>query len=1523
MAQQGHDRLGPQGTATAKKQEIKIKYPVDLATVKTALESAGQTVMSEIERAVWQSAVDVAVQDLGREQPPTQELQNLLQMAQGGHGIAVMDMRLEQEVSERTRALENTLDPAVEGRMVLQAIASHSISERLQKHPEIDFPTYFKGGGTGSERVTKLQQDAAKFKTAMQESRAADPIEAEENQQIQLGLDKARDVLVQQAVEKRVLDPLQVERLSVVLDTGLKSLTTKQEEYRQEILNWIRKPDVVSRDPDLAKMLANPMLYSEQDLLDYVLDAYQIRARTSVPHLDVDAIEGTITLFLVTATEVQQVARARREMGKLKGLLNDSGQVPPTRLDDWNEMSAKIYEILLRGCDTKRYLDENGALKDPELTRKYLVAEYRSEVILRPGQIKTIQDLAQNPQQWVSLRMGLGKTSYIMPILANILVEQGKLPFLVVPTALQQMNFADFDRTTRRFYGRAAEPFIFSGDRSATPGALAETYQRLLEAKTQGRYFVTNVESLASVKNLAVMLADDKVGKLAHYFEMPEGDAKQKLMLDICDIDRRIHWLSKIEALLDGRKASGLAVDTFFFGDEVDFIFSVTKEINRATGQTQPLDSTVCAVSHALFEVCLAPNQQGLSTEEFTALQELQAHLRNGTQAGIPKKTLQEKYLPALAKALLHHKAFSDTLGPVLQAVSEPDLVRFLTGTSHVLPPGLPPYDEDADKWDGERQQYQNPPVRQRQRALAAAKHMLSPAGTLASIFSLEPGVAFGFSDADGATIVPKEAKRETPGNRFGDEYELIALQYLGYVQQSLCRNSTGTSTEFVKTAVARLQERDPEIYRKLQQETQAVDREDLVKKLLEPERALQRLTLLEDVVIGGRYISKYSEQITLSVQSTVTGRATGGVTGTLTPYALPQYDAGQPGKALREVEAETFLQTAVKAPPGFDTVVESFDEEQAMDLMIRLVNNPKTVAIINEGGYGMRGQTTVEWVKALREKCPKKSFVYVDPVSRKSCLWEKGQASPQEIDIGHTTLPEDRVCLFAPEDCRGTDLDILPGETHYFPIRTANLQEMGQAVWRGRGTGERHVPVLHVPKTLTDGTPTTLLKVIDGVKKKGLERQAPLNLKAQLFRVRETANAAVRSILFSPRQEMDDPEYWAQENKVAVATNLIADSSIFTTYRSYLIKSKGLQFQGDYQPSQDVESVEYVQKAYDDEITRLKDSKMALARAAAKTVTQSPLPLQMPPEYTLARLLFMVFLGYESSHEKPSEDNVAENLIPIIGLYAPQLMQEPLDPKGPFVKLVLRLVQATTTVDQAVQNLEREREAFRQQAGVHAKFLPQKVPQAAAGSGGTQEQVQQQQQQEQQTVPLHKRREQKKTRGQFVTYPLAHLMTVEAGVKNKNLISMDTLVKECGLDDLYVTAETLKLLNLLPTLRGDPIARVAVNARGKVMAISKLDYHRVVEPGWTTCGERFAVYQPTMTGLRPVKSTAEGEPRVSPLKTAQMRLLLGYTHFAEEELAALKHWYQGLASQGTEQIRRYFRDHGMSVAPLRQLAEP
>lgn len=987
-----------------------------------------------------------------------------------------------------------------------------------------------------------------------------------------------------------------------------------------------------SHIPSLRKMVNEPLLYSSDEVINELLQLYQ----TGDP--SVAEYEPLITSFLLWGTSVQQLRNADNILKKIK---------EATDPEIIQEESRKLSLILTENLQTARYLDNDGKIKDPQMSRKFLVAEYRMGIVLQKGQRETIKAICQDPKQLLSLRMGEGKTFIIMPVVAAVLGDT-YLPITLSPPQLESLSQSESDRTTSKIFGKRAHSLRLDLNKTSSAAYLAGVYSDLLNARKKRDYNTCSVPTLASIQSLTTLLREERA-QLLEDIRIKARDAKKSvsefledpkgipLGLKLKDLNRRLYWARKILRLLDGElDQKGKAphqLPTILFGDEVDSICHISKEINRALGDPVPIDKDIRHIGSSIFNALLTWNfedsytWQKLTPEEIDNLKAFKKAIINGTLSTL--QPLKSEYLVPLAKLLLLNPRFRELLPESVQKDKDiTNLANYLVGLSSERP--------DSAIWDDDAPE--DSIIMKQQKSLAALKHFLSI--TLESICSGEGGLRFKLDEDRGCLVVPVDQGREDRGNkdtgvienRFGDEYELVAFQYLAHIQINKTQAKSGKTADFYAAALRTCEDKNKDLFNAIKDtcfKGKPFTGRDIYEAMAEiiistPELWAERMKLMDLQVFEGGMITRAGESITIPASSVASGRDFGGLTGTLNPYSLPGFKASseeevnvfKPTKpSARQVEVETFFKAALNNPNQLNEkvdVLHDTDQVALRDDLREIMNSNKTVAIVNEGGYGLEGKSVEDWVRELRSlfRGERRDLGWANETAdgvTHYYLWEKSENNFREVTKSELEK-HNFIGLYAPQFTRGTDLPLRSGDVHYFPGRTTNPQDAGQSIWRGRGTGGRHTTKFHVPMSvMPEGEVWTIGETYRWITDRGLREQLPLNLKAQTLRITEMSACPLRQFQNSFSDvELDDTfESVNKDNAATAYAYMVAEDHLNSHFRDYFIKTKAVNFKADLEPSRQERTFRVMNERFDQEIHKAQQKQDELPGIMLNTFEQ------------------------------------------------------------------------------------------------------------------------------------------------------------------------------------------------------------------------------------------------------------------------------------------------------------------------------
>lgn len=910
----------------------------------------------------------------------------------------------------------------------------------------------------------------------------------------------------------------------------------------------------------------------DQDRLDALLDSYQ-----RLENLD-SRTEREITEYLLVNSARQQLEKALGHLDKIETRANQVVQ-DPNQDPDLIEESRKFFETVRHNLNLTRYV-ENGKLKNPGLYRKILVAENRMGIVMRKGQQEALVALQKDPTKWVSLRMGEGKTFFIMPVVAELLIERGLLPIMIVPDQLQQMNRQDFDRTTRNAFKTRGEVFKLELEKGCKPGDLATAYHSLLKLRKDNRYAVTSVAQLASIRNRIPVLREERAELLQELEALVKTESdKKKIFLDIGarlqEISLSIHYLEKMEELLFSDE-----MPVFRFADEADSTVHISKDVNSAIGNQVSLNKKIIAQYDRVFSLLVS--YQGDNEN----LQDLAHRLENGTQGGLQAERVKKEFLPLIVKMVLK----DPDIKKVLELKENADIKvlqeYFLKGSQSI--PG------DCN-----------------QELLNALGHVLR---SLPTVLTMGVGDTLRLESDEGMQAIPTSAGgNEVKGTRFGDECVLIGAQFLAYYHGNQTAAKGGKTLQFYEKALGYLALNKPKAFTKIQEAIRVDDKQELAKELLLNQKYKEeRIILLRHAVFGNQKIKRFSKQSKLPTHAVMAGKNRGGVTGTLKRYLQPGFDAKKEVDNPNTdptwvVEVETFIRMAAKLEKGFDQEIELIDDENpqaCQDRIIKKMKNPSCRAVILEEGYGMEGKSGTEFVSSLRSHV-QRDFLYIGE-NGKPWLWKKGAGLPTEADVKKLKKQGfSGICLYTPEYTRGTDLPIGVGDVYYFAKRAPKVEDMSQSVWRARGLGDRHCLVPIAPKSSGLKENSTLKEMIQWVVRQSAAEAKPLAFRAEQLRAEQAILDGIPKALAVPLepvalQMIRDEEETRIVNEEKVMSDQFFRSALHEHVSEYQIDTRTTDLQAPLGKTEEQKAVDSLQKKAEAAVTKLQQKKEGLSKLLA-----------------------------------------------------------------------------------------------------------------------------------------------------------------------------------------------------------------------------------------------------------------------------------------------------------------------------------
>ncbi|MBB64598.1 MAG: hypothetical protein CMO81_05995, partial [Waddliaceae bacterium] len=1162
-------------------------------------------------------------------------IDDFLQAVESQYQVNLLKEARLQTMSERAQNLQNELrNPA----------PSTKWEELQQEKVAIDLTDsrllakYIPEASIDEENADAPYEEATKellegfSKACSNEEDVLHTMEKYEDELICAGIEEAKRKLSkgQEQNTKTHLDPDQLEEAldNDVYKTFHKAFLRQEEIFIQ--LNKLTHGQKEKLPSSLKELLDGTVHVEEEQILNQVLNTYQRALFDDMPEL-----ESLITEYLIMMIEAKTFdTELRKRIADLR-ILKEQENAPEEEIQRLQNAFFSDYKHLSR---RDRYLDANTlTLKDPRFNRKFLVAECRSGKMLREEQISMIRSMESNPNQWYQLRMGLGKTSFILPLLLLLLAEKGNLPVGILKDEVIVEHFSKLDRTTRMMLEEAAVLFHFNFDAPHSAATLAEEYVRLLQAKKDGGYIVSTIHDFASMEHRLIQdiekmetflgeknLKEFLKGEETEWDQLSKKLEDRSLFQELRDLRLKHHYLIKIRSLLEGNEE--------YFGfstqkeiDEVDDVANVRNEDNLGMDGPHKLDSTILNAADELFtvldesqdEVLLALKEKMNSRDYSTfkpsyikntilthlvsewfdkysnqlpcknrdhILKYLCVENSEVENAPLPEgyplkseRTKEEFY--KLLRLFIDQKGTKDPSTELME-----DLWYF-----SMAAPNDPQIQEATDLL---KHSYPESFKKLKEQVaqvshLSAMKRMIEAAP---GVLSATAGVDVDIKESDGFTVGPQASGKEKQDKVFGDEYDVVFNHYWLYA----CKLKNNL---FLKKAIKHLRETKPGLYYEISKEASQKNI-SLFDFLNLPENRKYRLKILKNEVLNARLVGKFRKQAVFNAQEFLSNA--GGMTGTLDRSVLPEQD-GKIEDSPKVVEGETLLH--LQKMKAKVTVAKGSEE-----IIVHIKNSIQggnVRAVINEGMALMDSRALTELLRNSNEG-QNRPYVFVDPLSGHTMIWETNKEFPERI---HDELLKDRikkeadlrkniVYIYSNADIIGTDYAIPTGEALYISGPATKMSRFLQGLWRCRGLGKEHKIQFLIPDTLADRVRATnklneeeeitSLHLAQDIKIRSLEEKAGLNLKEVCIRASSIIKKSLRNEIEQAREVEDDISYWSPEHSLRLTIDTFFDQSIKRCVENVFIESRDVNFLDDYEPTHMEDVEKYMNSVYETELLKL-----------------------------------------------------------------------------------------------------------------------------------------------------------------------------------------------------------------------------------------------------------------------------------------------------------------------------------------------
>lgn len=989
------------------------------------------------------------------------------------------------------------------------------------------------------------------------------------------GFEEAQKALQGVDREKVSLSPHRLEDTYAKIRMERDAKEKRMQGLQKEIFAHL--PKVKDQLPkEVKKGLDNLKAIGEWGVLDLLIQAYQ-----SMEPLD------NQTLLLITQYIMEKAAHGVLSRGvedQLKILAALKKQGVSENSAEWINASTLLSDLISRSLNFDRYLDKDGHLLFPNLYRKILTMEANYGIILTKAQIDLIIQVIKNPSDWYELRVGLGKTSVVFPIVLMILIEMGVLPTAVVKEELLQQNLDSLDRATRDLLEKAGVEFRFQLNDPISSISLQEQYLRLLHVQSDKGYPITTLTSVIAIDQKIQLLNEELLQKTEALFpKLPalmqamQGGSIEKMeglkdnfkeLLAVEEIQKSVFYLEKIRQKLGN-----------MFIDEADDILDVIKDIIVGRGDPLGFDITIQETMRHLMNVLF-------SDTESQDIRILRDALLKNRQAALSPDTIKNKLLPALANALLSSPEFQNYLGTKnfdIKTLTE-HLTRVYKDPSDA--PRLPPFPPEVQK------------------KLGALKHILQ--GSLPVALLQNPGIDVATKKSDGFQIGPHVNGKEQLGTVFSDEYDLIVNHFLHYGIR-LPESDPLQGPGFLEKGIQELQDKDPVLLRQWNARA-AAEKQTLVEFLNDPKNFRERMIFVDRQIFQERRIRRYGQQIVLNVQDVCLGRKVGGMTGTLNRDCLPEVSGKSP-PASRHITGQVILEAGLLAKP----TVTAVEETEILNAMRSCAKDKNYKAIINQGYYLTKGDAK-KWVSELRKDASGKAidriFIFVDSHTQTFYSWGPHDSEPSPISkkelnrlaVEDPVFKEKACFAFAPPDTRGTDFKIPPGKGAVFISPRCSMESFVQTLGRMmRGAGTIHSMNFFVSQGIAERIqkrypkqPLSYARLVGDIYHQENFVQEGKNLKAAMQSLKTVVKMGTRRLLWGHPLPPDTQNQMVALAYFMMLKNLTAIANDPKT--GWLEESREIQPQSDFGASSEEETEKSITRVFQQEQAKLDKLKTVIA---------------------------------------------------------------------------------------------------------------------------------------------------------------------------------------------------------------------------------------------------------------------------------------------------------------------------------------
>lgn len=906
------------------------------------------------------------------------------------------------------------------------------------------------------------------------------PMETAKNAMLNQSVDKAFEKMNKQG---HSLNANQLGQLESLIKERATALETEIAEYGNNILAFARQNATslgivhlfVSREPQ------------EHELMHAILSMYVNMKWGQLADIEkTQRIEQQMTYYLLAVTEYQQLQKASVIQKKMaERAIKDPAFVNSV---EWKLESIDLHRHLTEGSNRDRYTNslEQGKKeldrRFDEITRAYLADEYLNHQISRKLAIEALEELFKGGNnKFVKLRMGLGKSTFIMRKAAMILQRRGVRPVVIFTEKLlkQSVGFMDPNAFVFNYDRRDGldqkKPLSEDEQHQLEVTHLKQLKQTLVSVEAQGRYIITTPEKLAGLINKKAELDADLI--------VFKAKGLQK------EMERTFEKLLHVQELLSHFKG----VDRSFLVDE-DVNLDISVEFNYSYGGDEDLDRVSIDMGDQIMQWLLINH---IPTEQFLNLAAAREKVLNGQLTAIPSKDLPTIFRE-LVQFAASDKAFWLRVGftsEQYQAIKN-EIEPFINNPK-VIP-------ENISGLFAAKETDAN--LKKALQYLGNLK--LYTSRTFDTIFNTHPDFQRVIKKSTGCVVIPGEDGVEKPNYQFGDTLELIGHHYLYYAVNP-------PSKDYFDRKIRELAATSP-----WDEWVKTLNGMNAYDKLAMKESFKERLQFCKYLLRDSGYVKHFRYQLICRQQDIYLGTPKLVLSGTGSAFAM---NMARPGKEeeLDVITGEMFLKEDFNAQV---TVFRDIRED-----LQAVPGQPHKNAIINQA-YAVGGNDSKTVIEELRKQNPGRQFIFVDTTSRDKKMWHVDKDTITEYHPGQVSKDQ-ALYYYGPTDSRGIDFRIARRQlgngqkmvAQIYVGSTTTLDDYNQAKGRMRELGFGQDIEIHIDQAMAErikswsGKEPHEIKeghVVNDIKKRTLVNEAHQNPKAATYAISSIVRKHILPVL-------------------------------------------------------------------------------------------------------------------------------------------------------------------------------------------------------------------------------------------------------------------------------------------------------------------------------------------------------------------------------------------------------------------------